>query len=167
MFCQGHALLGCLRTCRLSPMPADPPLTLCAFAKDFQTLFGTLVGFGGVCLTLWFNAHQAEKRRVDEIKHDRNATRIALSSELSVIHESLTTWKDVLDELDGAGETALPRLFGLTAPRAHIAQFSRRSACLLSMRSSPLFLPAPNTIRSASCPATWKSSSIRRSRTKR
>ncbi len=92
-------------------MPPDSTLTLYAFVKDFQALLGTLVGFAGVCLTLWFNANQAEKRRADEIKHDRKTTRAALSSELTLIQKSLATWQGVLSELVKTGEVALPRSF--------------------------------------------------------
>lgn len=74
-------------------------------------MFGTLVGFAGVCLTLWFNASQAEKRRADEIKHERKTTRTALSSELLLIQKSLNMWKEVLDELVEDDEVALPRSF--------------------------------------------------------
>jgi hypothetical protein len=82
-----------------------------ALAKDFQTLFGTLVGFAGVCLTLWFNARVADNKRATEIAHDRNTTRVALSSELSVIKRSVEAWKDVLDQVAKEGHVALPRSF--------------------------------------------------------
>ncbi len=92
-------------------MIPDPPFTWYAFFKDFQTLFGTLVGFGGVCLTLWFNAWQASRTRADDIDHDRNTTRVTLSSELWVLQRSLRAWKEVLDEIQKSGEVALPRSF--------------------------------------------------------
>lgn len=85
--------------------------TLSDIFKNFQNLIGTVVGFAGVCLTLWYNAHVAEKRRAAEIAHDRNTTRVTLSSEVTVIQNSLKDWKEILDQVDKDGQIALPRSF--------------------------------------------------------
>ena len=92
-------------------MPSPEPQTWYALFKDFQNILGTLVGFGGVCLTLWFNARVTDRRRAHEIDHDRNTTRITLASELTVIQRSLRDWNEVLDGVAKEGHVALPRSF--------------------------------------------------------
>lgn len=107
-------------------MPTEPPFTWYALAKDFQTLFGTLVGFAGVCLTLWFNARVGDSRRADEIAHDRRTLRFALASELSIIQLSLNSWKEILDEIEIEGSVALPRSFDAEgASRAYRATLAK------------------------------------------
>jgi hypothetical protein len=96
-------------------VPTDPPLTWYTFVKDFQALVGTLVGFGGVCLTLWANARVTEVRRADEIGHDRNAVRVMLLAELSNICVQLKEWQEVLDDVAREKQIALPRSFDAEA----------------------------------------------------
>lgn len=85
--------------------------TLYETFKDIQSFIGTIVGFFGVCLTLWYNAHVAENRRTKEIAHERKTTRVALASELSAMQTTLKFWKELLDEVVKRGEVGLPRSF--------------------------------------------------------
>ena len=92
-------------------MPSTVSHTFYGLFKDIQTFIGTIVGFLGVCLTLWYNARVADQRRAEEIAHDRKTTRVALSSELSAIQKTLRGWQGVFNDLEKQDEVALPRSF--------------------------------------------------------
>jgi len=96
--------------------------TIVYVLKEYQSLIGTVVGFIGVCITLWYNAHVAERRRTKEIAHQRMTSRVALTSELSAIQTTLKSWKQALDKLADQGEVGLPRPFNAEgASRAYRA----------------------------------------------
>ena len=65
-------------------------MTLWAAIHEFQTLMVGIIGFAGVTVTLWFNAWQARKQRLDERRHESEALRTALIEELNIISESVT-----------------------------------------------------------------------------
>jgi|SoiMethySBSTD1v2_1073268.scaffolds.fasta_scaffold208299_2 hypothetical protein len=103
-------------------MPKTQPDTWYYFFKDFQTAIGTIVGFIGVCVTLWYNDRVANNRRLKDIDHDRATTRLALTSELSVIQRSLNAWKAVFDGIEREGKIGFARSFDAeVASRAYRA----------------------------------------------
>lgn len=107
-------------------MAAEPSPTSYALLKDFQNVFGTLVGFGGVCLTLWYNARIARFNRSDELARERAATRAMLLGELRRILVVLVQTEKVVDSLNQPDEVALPRKFNSqTHSRAYEAALPR------------------------------------------
>src|SRR5215510_14563969 len=61
--------------------------------KDFQSGLVGILGFIGVIITLWWNAHSAEQNRVHELDQARQTLQSALHQELQSIREELTNTK--------------------------------------------------------------------------
>jgi len=61
--------------------------------KDFQSGLVGILGFIGVIITLWWNAHSAEQNRVHELDQARQTLQSALHQELQSIREELTNIK--------------------------------------------------------------------------
>ena len=66
--------------------------------KTYQTLIVGIVGFGGVMLTLAFNAHLARQQREEELARERFKLRIALLEELKIIRSGL---QEALERSEG------------------------------------------------------------------
>src|SRR5712671_1506325 len=61
--------------------------------KDFQSGVVGILGFIGVIITLWWNAHSAEQTRVQERNEARHTLQSALRQELQSIREELANIK--------------------------------------------------------------------------
>lgn len=61
--------------------------------KDFQSGLIGILGFIGVIITLWWNAHSAEQTRVQERNQARHTLQSALQQELRSIREELANIK--------------------------------------------------------------------------
>jgi type II secretory pathway pseudopilin PulG len=57
--------------------------------KDFQSGLVGILGFIGVIVTLWWNAHSAEQTRAQELNQARQTLQSALHQELQSIREEL------------------------------------------------------------------------------
>ena len=63
----------------------------------FQTLVVGVLGFGGVILTLFFNARLARRQRSDEREHERRVYRAALRVELQALRDVYTDRATMLE----------------------------------------------------------------------
>jgi hypothetical protein len=77
--------------CRLSPdlPPITGEVVLYNVIKDFQSGLVGILGFIGVIVTLWWNAHSAEQTRAQELNQARQTLQSALHQELQSIGDEL------------------------------------------------------------------------------
>lgn len=78
--------------------------------ETYQTIVVGVVGFGGVIITIWFNAKIARDERRSERDHERYTLRVALIAELKINRDSLTDSMNKLREhsSDTKGEAFIP-----------------------------------------------------------
>lgn len=86
------------------PEPASSAWLL----KDWLTLVGTIVGFGGVCLTLYVNALIASRKAAADRKNEESGVRTTLMSELLVVQVFLEEWRDRMDRREDKTSFYLP-----------------------------------------------------------
>lgn len=91
---------------------ADP--TWYDIFKDFQSIIGTLVGFGGVMYTLHRNARNVAAQKERDIEHERDALINALLAEVTIIDQRMKRDRDALDHQSATENNFL-------CPRAHKA----------------------------------------------
>ena len=76
--------------------------------EKFQELIGTLVGFAGVMLTLWFNARQERQQHQRQVEHERSAIRAMLLAELKRNSEAFADNIERLTEGPAARSLIVP-----------------------------------------------------------
>ncbi len=78
--------------------------------ETYQTIVVGFVGFGGVIITIWFNAKIARDERRAERDHERDILRVALIAELKINRRTLTENTNTLREnsSDPEGKAFIP-----------------------------------------------------------
>lgn len=83
-------------------------MTLCEFFEKFQTFIVGVIGFGGIVLSIWFNAYSSRKLQNNKIDNERNALRTALIAELSLIKDILLERVNTANSEENTGPVLFP-----------------------------------------------------------
>ena len=74
---------------------------------DYQTLIVGVIGFGGVIITLVYNAHATAEEARQRRRHETNAVRVALLEELRALAKAMSLRMKGMDPAEGVASIAL------------------------------------------------------------
>jgi hypothetical protein len=91
----------------VSSLPSLSVESLLCIAQRFQTILVGILGFGGVILTLWYNAHAARRQGERVLKNEQASICAALHAELTIRRDSIQ--KGIADfGANRVGEIVIP-----------------------------------------------------------